>query len=210
VVFDVGETLFSEERLRSLWADWLKVPRDVFASALREVIERRAHHRAVFDVFAPGFDVESARLARVQAGWAPDLLEPGDIYADAIPCLAELAARGLRLGIAANQPSPIEEMIRALGLPFDFIATSETWGVEKPSPEFFARLMETCAEDPSAVAYVGDRVDNDVIPAASAGLVAVFLRRGPWGLVQANWPEISAARICVDSLTELPAALGVG
>ncbi len=34
---------------------------------------------------------------------------------------------------------------------------------------------------PSEVLYVGDRLDNDVLPAKSAGMQAVLIRRGPWG-----------------------------
>ena len=37
--------------------------------------------------------------------------------------------------------------------------------------------------DPGDVAYVGDRVDNDVVPSSAAGMRAVWLRRGPWGIV---------------------------
>jgi FMN phosphatase YigB (HAD superfamily) len=30
---------------------------------------------------------------------------------------------------------------------------------------------------------VGDRLDNDIRPALAAGMVAVFLRRDPWGYI---------------------------
>jgi FMN phosphatase YigB (HAD superfamily) len=53
------------------------------------------------------------------------------------------------------------------------------------------------------MAYVGDRVDNDVAPALAAGLVAFHVRRGPWGYL--HEPPGDARR--VDSLAELPAAL---
>ena len=45
------------------------------------------------------------------------------------------------------------------------LATSAAWGVEKPSPAFFARIASELALPPAAIAYVGDRVDNDVTPA---------------------------------------------
>ena len=51
------------------------------------------------------------------------------------------------------------------------------------------------------------RVDNDVVPAANAGMVAVHVRRGPWGYLQARWPEVELAAIRLDSLAELPEAL---
>jgi FMN phosphatase YigB (HAD superfamily) len=53
------------------------------------------------------------------------------------------------------------------------------------------------------IAYVGDRVDNDVLPALAAGMVAVHIRRGPWGYLQQ--PPPNAIRIT--SLDELPDVL---
>jgi FMN phosphatase YigB (HAD superfamily) len=55
---------------------------------------------------------------------------------------------------------------------------------------------------------VGDRVDNDVVPAHHAGMVAVHIRRGPWGVLQADWPGAEHATLRVHSLSELPARLG--
>ena len=57
------------------------------------------------------------------------------------------------------------------------------------------------AEQDGPVAYVGDRVDNDVVPAAASGMVAVHIRRGPWGYLQSG-AELAALRI--RSLDELP------
>ena len=77
----------------------------------------------------------------------------------------------------------------------------------KPAPEFFARLLDASRVSPAELAYVGDRIDNDVVPAAAAGMVAVHVRRGPWGHLQADWPEAAQAAIRVRSLGDLPAAL---
>jgi FMN phosphatase YigB (HAD superfamily) len=79
--------------------------------------------------------------------------------------------------------------------------------VEKPSPAFFARLVELAGEPRHAIAYVGDRVDNDIVPAADAGMVTVFVRRGPWGEVHARRPEAARADIQVDGLTAAAEAL---
>jgi FMN phosphatase YigB (HAD superfamily) len=51
---------------------------------------------------------------------------------------------------------------------------------------------------------VGDRVDNDVLPAAAAGMVAVHVRRGPWGRLQQTPAE---AAFGLDDLASLPDAL---
>ena len=56
--------------------------------------------------------------------------------------------------------------------------------------------------DPTEIAYVGDRVDNDVVPALAAGMTAVHIRRGAWSHQE---PPPQAIRI--HSLDELPAVL---
>jgi FMN phosphatase YigB (HAD superfamily) len=55
--------------------------------------------------------------------------------------------------------------------------------------------------------YVGDRLDNDVLPARAAGIVAVFLERGPWGQAHAERPDAALAHVRLRSLLELPHAL---
>jgi len=50
---------------------------------------------------------------------------------------------------------------------------------------------------------VGDRLDNDVLPAMALGMVGVFVVRGPWGLVQRAWPEAAQADLTVDTLDGL-------
>ena len=99
-----------------------------------------------------------------------------------------------------------DRQLRSLELPIDWIGTSAVWGVEKPSPEFFGRVVAECGRPAAQIAYVGDRVDNDVRPALAAGLVTVFLRRGPWARL-ASPAEVARAHISVESLTELPGRL---
>ena len=94
-----------------------------------------------------------------------------------------------------------------LGLPADVIASSAGWGVAKPAGEFFAKVVEAAGVPAHRIAYVGDRLDNDVLPARAAGMVAVFLRRGPWGWMHAERPEIDQAHLRLDSLATLPEAL---
>ena len=106
------------------------------------------------------------------------------------------------VGLAGNQSRTMEAWARAT-LPADVVTSSDGVGVRKPDPAFFERLVELAGVAASEVAYVGDRVDNDVLPALAVGLVAVHCRRGPWGRLRPT-PE---GAIGIDSLAELPAAL---
>jgi FMN phosphatase YigB (HAD superfamily) len=111
---------------------------------------------------------------------------------------------GFLVGVAGNQTARAEQLLRQLNLPVDFIGTSAGWGVEKPSPAFFEKVISECGFPPGEIAYVGDRLDNDVLPALSAGMITVFLRRGPWGYIHAMHPDSAKAHLRVKSLDELP------
>jgi HAD superfamily hydrolase (TIGR01549 family) len=204
VVFDVGETLVDETRLWGEWADWLGVTRLGFFAALGAVIVARRHHRDVYELVRPGIDIARERASR---GDTMTRIEARDLYPDAVPCLTRLRAAGYRIGLAGNQPADAETQIRALGLAVDFVASSARWGVEKPDPDFFRRIVDESGVAPNEIAYVGDRLDNDVLPAIDAGMGGIFLRRGPWGVIHATWPEVARAALRLETLDELPVAL---
>jgi FMN phosphatase YigB (HAD superfamily) len=206
VAFDVGETLVDETRVWSMWADWLGVPRFTLMGLMGSMVERDEHHQRVFDYFRDNFDLDEAYAARREAGLA-FRLSVDDLYPDVAGCFESLADVGFRLVIAGNQPSQIEAPFMALGLPVELVAASATWGVEKPSPAFFTRLADELRLPPGRIAYVGDRLDNDVLPARAAGMVSVFIRRGPWGYIHARRPDADLADIRIESLAELPPAL---
>lgn len=206
VCFDVGETLIDETRHWLEWASFLGVPAMTLFTAIGVIMERGESLRRVFEIFRPGLDPAHARKLRAAQGWTYDFIQE-DLYPDAIPCLTALRARGYRILIAGNQPKEAEAALRRLHLPADVIASSAGWGVAKPDPAFFARVIEAAGEPPDAIAYVGDRLDNDVLPSRKAGMTAVFVRRGPWGWMHAEKPEIAQAHIRLDNLLELPARL---
>ncbi len=206
VVLDIGETILDESRHWASWADWLGVTRFTFSAILGSVLERGEHHRRVFEEIRPGLDVERERERRRQAGFE-ERIEKEDLYPDAIPCLAALRRAGYRVGVVGNQPAWAEADLRRLELPADWIASSAGWGVEKPARGFFDRVCQVAGLPAREIAYVGDRLDNDVLPARDAGMVAVFLRRGPWGFIHATRPEAAQAHVRIDSLEELAPAL---
>lgn len=206
VAFDIGEVLVDETGVWSRWADWLGVPRFTFMAALGAVIERGESFRQVFPIFKPDFDLEREKNAMIAAGGF-ESFTIDELYPDVQPAFAALRDAGFRLAIAGNQPVIAERTMADANLPVEFLVASETWGINKPDPAFFDRVAAELRLPPSAIAYVGDRVDNDVVPAHRAGMVAVFVRRGPWAIVQERDPGIADADIRVGALADLPAAL---
>ena len=186
VVFDVGETLIDETGLWERAADAAGVPRFTLMGVLGGLAARGEPHTRVWELLG---------VPRPESTWAT-----ADFYSDALPCLDSLRAGGVRVGAVGNTPHETEELLRDH---VDFVGSSERWGIEKPAATFFERVAAEAGHEPVEIAYVGDRVDNDVAPALAAGMVAVHVRRGPWGYLH----EPPAAAISVRSLDELPKAL---
>ena len=64
VAFDVGEVLVDETRMWDEWPARLGVSPLTFAAALGATIAAGRHHRDVFELLRPGFDVAAALRER--------------------------------------------------------------------------------------------------------------------------------------------------
>jgi HAD superfamily hydrolase (TIGR01549 family) len=207
VVFDVGETLLDDSREFGAWADWIGVPRHTFSAVLGAVTAAGRDNAETFQYFRPGFDLAAERERREQAGAGENYGET-DLYPDVRPTLAALHEMGLWVGIAGNQTVRAGRIFRELDLPADLIATSSEWGVAKPDPAFFRRVIEAAPGCPEEIVYVGDHRDNDLIPAKAAGLRAAYIRRGPLGHLWADDPRVAElADWRIASLADLPGLL---
>lgn len=205
VVLDVGETLIDESRIWSIWADVLGIPRLTFMAVLGSAIQRGGGYSRIFDEFGIEEASWRARVPEVEERYGG--FQEQDLYPDAWRAVDALASLGYRVGLVANQPASRTVELRALGFDTEVMAMSDEMGVAKPDPAFFTRVLELAGDpDPEQVAYAGDRVDNDVIPAAAAGMRAIWVRRGPWGLIQQQGSASPA--LVVDSLDELVDRIG--
>ncbi|MER5517667.1 HAD family hydrolase [Streptomyces sp. NPDC002763] len=203
VVLDVGETIIRDDRYWYAWADWLGIPRHTLSALVGAVVAQGRDNADALRLARPGLDVAAEYQAREAAGRG-EALDETDLYDDVRPALTELRRLGVRVIIAGNQTSRAGDLLRDLGLPADLIVTSGDWGVAKPQPEFFERVLEVAQAGPGATLYVGDHPANDIFPAKAAGLRAAHIRRGPWGHLWADAPEVTAtADWRIDTLTQL-------
>jgi HAD superfamily hydrolase (TIGR01509 family) len=188
VVFDVGETLVDETGMWERAAAAAGVPAFTLMGVLGGLAARGEPHSQAWALLG---------IEQPASSWGAD-----DFYPDALPCLERLRGAGLLVGAVGNTPAETEELLREH---VELVGSSSRWGIEKPAPAFFARIAAESGRRPEQIAYVGDRVDNDVAPALAAGMVAVHVRRGPWGHLH----EPPPAALKIDSLAELPELLGV-
>ncbi|MFJ8034656.1 HAD family hydrolase [Streptomyces sp. NPDC096032] len=203
VVLDVGETITRDDRYWASWADWLGVSRHTLSALVGAVVAQGMDNAEAVRLLRPGIDIAAEYRAREAVGRGEHLDET-DLYDDVRPALGALRRAGVRVVIAGNQTVRAGELLRALGLPADLVVTSGEWGVAKPQPEFFQRVIDVAEAPAGRTLYVGDHPANDSIPAKAAGLRTAHLRRGPWGNLWADAPEtIAAAEWRIDGLMDL-------
>ncbi|MDX3232710.1 HAD-IA family hydrolase [Streptomyces sp. ME19-01-6] len=207
IVFDIGSTLVREDRYWASWADWLEVPRHTLSALVGAVVAQGREDAEAIRLARPGVDVRAERRAREEAGQG-ERLDEADLYPDVRPALGALRALGIRVVVAGNQTERAGELLRALELPVDEVATSAQWGVAKPDPRFFGHVVDLAEAAPHETVYVGDYPALDIRPAKAAGLLAAHVRRGPWGHLWTHSADAAMADWCVDSLTELARVIG--
>jgi putative hydrolase of the HAD superfamily len=101
------------------------------------------------------------------------------LFDDAIPTLAELRNRGLRLAIISNYDSRIDDLLRVFEVEhfFDGIHVSSRIGAAKPDRDIFLSALKYHQVEPQAALHVGDSLREDVEGASAAGMRAVLLDR---------------------------------
>jgi 5'-nucleotidase len=144
--------------------------------------------------------------------------------------VGRLSRAGYRLGLIANQGPEARDRLDALGMlgAFEVVALSEEVGHSKPDPALFRHALEQAGARGDECLMVGDRLDNDVAPAAAVGMSTVWVRwpdpaaRG-WrptepealaylaslqrGAPRDPGPDISPPTLAIDGLDGLDAAI---
>jgi len=185
VLFDVGGPLDTEiEHERRMDAA-------IRAAVPVSDAEYAAAARAAVDCFAPNtYQAIIWHLVRPDAARAHQAytsLRSASAARDAIQLragipelLADLRARDLKLGVVANQPTRAEAMLHDAGIArcFDYFGISETVGFHKPDPRIFLAACDALAVQPNECLMIGDRIDNDIVPARMLGMRTLLLRTG--------------------------------
>ncbi|MEO7665163.1 MAG: HAD family hydrolase [Candidatus Limnocylindrales bacterium] len=137
-----------------------------------------------------------------------DVIEP---VAGARQVLADLAARGFRVGLLSNWPlaETIDRYAAGAGwLPsLTGIFVSQRIGTIKPHPAIFAAAAEGLDCEPGTLLHVGDDWAADVVGARAAGWRAAYLRgqQGDTPLPTSARTEDAVADLELDTIIELAA-----
>ncbi|QKS58916.1 HAD family hydrolase [Paenibacillus barcinonensis] len=108
------------------------------------------------------------------------------------------------IGIIANQSPGTEMRLESYGLRkyVHVLACSAEEGVSKPDPELYAVALKQAGCAPEEAVMIGDRIDNDIVPARSLGLHTIRILQG-YGRFQPVMSEHERADWTVESLDEL-------
>ena len=109
-----------------------------------------------------------------------------------------------KLGIIANQTLGTQERIDNWGIGqfFDVVIASAEAKCAKPDPMIFSMALKKANCKPIDAFMVGDRLDNDIIPAKKMGMKTVWVRQG-YATNQTIDDESKRPDYIVDSIEEL-------
>ena len=171
IFFDVGSTLVDET--------------EAYDHRVREMIAGTSITFKEFDdvriaLARQGLDGNSVAIKHfglTKTKWHSEDEVP---YSDAHGTLVALIDKGYKLGIIANQKIGTAERLESWGLRqyFDVIAASAEIGYAKPDKEIFEKAFELARCTAEESIMVGDRLDNDIIPAKALGMKTVWVKNG--------------------------------
>lgn len=171
IFFDVGSTLVDEteaydHRVRDM----------IFGTN----ITFKKFDNARIALARQGLDGNSAAIKHFELIKTPWYSEDEVPYSDTHSTLVTLCDNGYKLGIIANQKLGTAERLEKWGLRqfFDVIAASAEIGYAKPDKEIFEKAFELAGCIAEESVMVGDRLDNDIIPAKALGMKTVWIKNG--------------------------------
>lgn len=133
-------------------------------------------------------------------------------HSDAAGVVRRLLDAGIRVGALTNAATEyqVRKLTRA-GLAADvpLLVGVDTLGFGKPDPRVFTEACRRLGTEPGRTAYVGDELDVDARAATAAGLRGIWLARPHLGVKGANAVRALPTDVVVETLDDLPAALGL-
>ncbi|MCM1386080.1 MAG: HAD family hydrolase [Bacillus sp. (in: Bacteria)] len=122
-------------------------------------------------------DLEVIKLFNVEAPeWNP---EDEMLYGDAEECL-KLMHRKYKIGIIANQVPGTTKRLENFGILkyIDLVVASAEEGVAKPDKRIFEIALHRADCEPRQAVMIGDRIDNDIVPAKKLGMSTIWIKQG--------------------------------
>lgn len=129
------------------------------------------------------------------------------LYPCAEPILLELHEK-YKLGIIANQSLGTAQRLEnwGIGKYFDVIVASAEEGCEKPDLKIFELALKRANCKPEESVMIGDRLDNDMVPAKQLGMKTIWVKQG-FAKYQSIKNETEKSDYTIDSISQLTEVL---
>lgn len=192
--FDIGSTLIDEHlayeaRIRKI----AEAANTTYDNAYKTALEFYKQNKKG--------DLETAKLFGVSLpSWDK---EYETLYGDTVQCLDYLIGK-YKIGVIANQSLGTKQRLESYGLIkyIDLVIASAEEGCAKPDKRIFEIALNRSGCKASNSVMIGDRIDNDIVPANLLGMHTIWIRQGfrqYWNIKN----DIEKAEYTVNSLNEL-------
>lgn len=192
--FDIGSTLVDESR--------------AYEGRLREAAElANVAYEYVYETAVRFYqenkkgDLEAIKLLGVEKPkWRS---EDELLYHDAEECLRRLSAQ-YSIGVIANQSLGAAKRLEEFGILkyIKLVVASAEEGLAKPDRRIFELALDRAGCEPGQSVMIGDRIDNDIVPARKLGMYTIWVKQGLYRYWNVTGEE-EKADCEVNSLTEI-------
>ena len=192
--FDIGSTLVDES---------IAYRKRIERTVANTDISYDEFYRKMVEISKQNQDAYNSAVAVYGLNKVPWNSDDEIVYPEAEECLRELSKR-YKIGIIANQNPGSRERLEKMGLLkyIDIVVASAEEGVAKPDLRIFRIALERADCKPEEVVMIGDRIDNDIIPAKKIGMKTVWIRQGFGGYAELKTVEEQPYYI-VNTLAEI-------
>ncbi len=117
--------------------------------------------------------------------------------------LSELSKK-YNIGIIANQSLGTKQRLEKWGILnyIDLVVASAEEGVAKPNPDIFRIALSKAQCDAQSAVMIGDRIDNDIVPAKAVGMRTIWIKQG-FAQYQKAKNDFEKADFTVNELTQI-------
>lgn len=194
--FDLGSTLIDE---RLAYEHRLQEIADLAAVSYETVLQ------TALEFYGQNQKGDAKTARKLGVSLPKWRIEDERLYKDAAKCLQRLS-QAYKIGIIANQQAGTESRLRQHGIRqyINLVTASAEEGIAKPDPGIFLLALRRSQCSPDNAVMIGDRIDNDIVPAKALGMHTVWVKQG-FGRYWNIKGREEQAEFEVENLTELEA-----
>jgi len=220
ILIDVGGVIFNEDELYKAYFEFVKTQIRQSGVDITDGEFSRAAEQCILN-FEPHF-TRALVCSFIDAGEkrCDDIVSAANRYVKdwviqnrqqlnpGIEEVLKTLSKDYRIALAGNQPTVVKDILKERGL-LDYFTTtdvSEDIGKAKPDPGFFEYILHKIGVESREAIMIGDRLDNDIIPAKKMGMMTILVKVGAYAVLEPRNPGEIADRV-VTAISELPGAV---